>query len=199
MAVDEPTDSLANRRRTLDALFADTVVYSPVAPAIGPIGRPEVAGGAFAIPVLQSGATSLRPVDPPLSARQRTSSHTIHADISGERDADGRRLLRYDVRTGSDSVLRLEIVIDSRHLSSGSATDDGRAPDVMDLPEAARFLRISPSTLRALARSNRVPSACIGRLRRFRKAALMDWLRSREETTHIVADSVVRLHTVTGG
>jgi len=42
--------------------------------------------------------------------------------------------------------------------------------------QAARYLRISPRTLTRMARRGEIPSIQIGRLWRFRRADLDDWL-----------------------
>jgi excisionase family DNA binding protein len=54
------------------------------------------------------------------------------------------------------------------------------APDVMTAEEAASYLRVSPSTLRAWTRERSVPHARLGRRIRYRRSALLEWLASCE-------------------
>ena len=54
--------------------------------------------------------------------------------------------------------------------------DDNR--EVLNLSEAARFLRVSEKTLREMARSNRVPCQKVGRKWRFLRSGLEQWLAS---------------------
>jgi excisionase family DNA binding protein len=50
------------------------------------------------------------------------------------------------------------------------------AERIWNTDEAAEYLRISPRTLTRMARRAEVPSIQIGRLWRFRRADLDDWL-----------------------
>jgi excisionase family DNA binding protein len=52
--------------------------------------------------------------------------------------------------------------------------------DVMTSDEAALYLRIGTKRIRQLARSGTVPAARIGSRWRFRREALLEWLRSLE-------------------
>lgn len=79
-------------------------------------------------------------------------------------------------------VTRLGFVVSVRQEPLGlradiSPEDSG---DVMTPSEAAQFLRIGEGTLRRWVRDLRLPSAHVGRSRRFRKSALLRWLRNRE-------------------
>ena len=47
---------------------------------------------------------------------------------------------------------------------------------LLDVAEAAKFLRIHPKTLRAKARRGVIPGVQVGRLWRFRASALNEWL-----------------------
>ena len=51
--------------------------------------------------------------------------------------------------------------------------------DLLTTDEAAAFLKISPATLQRLARAGRIPAVKVGKLWRFRKAALDAWLDSQ--------------------
>lgn len=51
--------------------------------------------------------------------------------------------------------------------------------EIMSSGEAAKFLGVSEFTLRAYAKGGQIPSAKIGRLWRFRKADLIEHIRSQ--------------------
>ena len=55
-----------------------------------------------------------------------------------------------------------------------------KLPDVLTLEEAARYLRISRETAKRLAGQGTIPGRCLDGRWRFLKAALDDWLRSKE-------------------
>lgn len=44
------------------------------------------------------------------------------------------------------------------------------------IEDAARFLRLNPSTVRAMARQGKIPSIKVGRNWRFQKSSLAEWL-----------------------
>jgi excisionase family DNA binding protein len=52
--------------------------------------------------------------------------------------------------------------------------------EVLSLPEAAAFLGIEERTMRRWLTERGVPHAKVGGLLRFRRAALLRWLRARE-------------------
>lgn len=52
---------------------------------------------------------------------------------------------------------------------------------LLDSTETANFLKINPRTLQSMARSGQVPAVRIGKLWRFLKSDLEDWLRSKAE------------------
>jgi len=54
-------------------------------------------------------------------------------------------------------------------------------PEVMTVHEAAKFLRLGESTLRAWVHQGRVPAARVGRHLRFRRTALREWLTAQEK------------------
>lgn len=51
-------------------------------------------------------------------------------------------------------------------------------PDVMTLQEAAAFLRCHPKTLRLMAAAGRIPAVRVGRLWRFSRRRLTEWVNS---------------------
>ena len=53
-------------------------------------------------------------------------------------------------------------------------------PEVMDLEEAAAFLRATPETVKALAESQRIPARRVGEAWRFSRPALLEWLKGEE-------------------
>ena len=60
--------------------------------------------------------------------------------------------------------------------------------EVLNLTEAARFIRVSEKTLREIARNKRVPCQKVGREWRFLRRGLEQWLAGREPTA-MVAES----------
>lgn len=53
--------------------------------------------------------------------------------------------------------------------------------ETLTVEEAARLLRLSPYTIRKLARQGRLPGRKVGRSWRFRKDLLLAWLEGRRE------------------
>jgi excisionase family DNA binding protein len=49
----------------------------------------------------------------------------------------------------------------------------------LDVPEAAKLLRIHPKTLQALARKGEVPCLRMGKYWRFRESSLDAWVQSK--------------------
>lgn len=197
MPVNPVGDAPEARRRTLDALFADTVTYSPIAPAMG---SPRDAGmdrPALAIPVLLSPAPCA-PVD-------RGVDRALPAPARGPRVPDAPVRVALDAsrtsRVVTDGVVRVELVIDgaAAGASAGRAAAAESVPEVMDLPEAARFLRVSPGTLRGLMRGADLPCVRIGRLVRFRKQSLLTWLGCKERQAQGPAGDAEYLRAVEGG
>ena len=56
------------------------------------------------------------------------------------------------------------------------ARDESNFESLLDVAEAAKFLRIHPKTLRNKARLGIIPGVHVGRLWRFRPSALNEWL-----------------------
>jgi excisionase family DNA binding protein len=57
----------------------------------------------------------------------------------------------------------------------------GVVAEILTVEEAARLLRLSPYTVRKLARQGRLPGRKVGRGWRFRKDLLLAWLEGRWE------------------
>jgi excisionase family DNA binding protein len=55
---------------------------------------------------------------------------------------------------------------------------------LLDVPEAAKLLRMHPKTLQALARASTVPCIRLGKYWRFRASALDAWLREGIQSDH---------------
>ena len=53
-------------------------------------------------------------------------------------------------------------------------------PEVMNLEEAAAFLRLPPETLRQLAETQRIPARRVGETWRFFRPALVEWLKGED-------------------
>jgi excisionase family DNA binding protein len=57
--------------------------------------------------------------------------------------------------------------------------DNNNYEPLLDTNEAARLLKINRYTLQRMARSNQIPAIKIGKLWRFRKSALDQWVQSK--------------------
>lgn len=129
-----------------------------------------VAGGAVTAPAMQ---TLLLPtgLDSPPPLTQASSSLATQVSTSlAPLLAEGQ--------------VRLDLVVDvsvSPPRVRAVARPMEEATDVMTVPEAARFLRVGASTLRAWANQGRLPSVRMGRHLRFRRAALLEWLAAQEK------------------
>jgi len=53
--------------------------------------------------------------------------------------------------------------------------------EVLTTDEAARFLSLTPYTLREYARKGLIPARKLGKSWRFVKADLLDWLRGKDQ------------------
>ena len=53
---------------------------------------------------------------------------------------------------------------------------------LVDSDEAAQLLKINPYTLQRMARTGKVPGIKVGKLWRFRKSTLDEWLRSKVDS-----------------
>lgn len=83
---------------------------------------------------------------------------------------------------GEAKIARFGFVVNVRHEPQGLRAElqPAEVPDVMNASEAARFMRVSQGTLRRLIQEEDLPCTRIGRSRRFRKLAILGWLKSRE-------------------
>jgi excisionase family DNA binding protein len=164
-------DAIATRRQTLDALFADTLDFSPAMPSLYPAGRAEVAGAPFPVPILTDDAPSDR------------SSQGIRLRVAPGAPTDGRHVAWQEGHADS-RTLRLEVVVEAAPTAEAPATPAPAPPRakpcVLTTAEAADLLRVSVATMRHLVRTQRVPCARVGRQLRFRRSALLNWLANRE-------------------
>lgn len=80
-------------------------------------------------------------------------------------------------------VARFGFVVNVRHEPQGLRAElqPAEVPEVMNAVEAARFMRVGQGTLRRLLREEGLPYTQIGRCRRFRKSAILGWLKIREK------------------
>ena len=73
-------------------------------------------------------------------------------------------------------VIRISRPVTHSQLETAHPRDIG---SVWTSDEAAQYLRINPRTLTRMARRGEIPSIQIGRLWRFRRTDLDDWLTSK--------------------
>ena len=147
------TESDARRRR-LEELFEDQPFLSPTMKA-SRLHEREQPGGA-----------TMNRQWPDLVPPRATAKPKVSSPLSGT-DTTVRRLgFIVSVRRDPDGV-RTELKPDD-------------APDVMCASEAARFLRVGQGTLRRLVKEQGLPCSVIGRSRRFRRTAMLRWLKSQE-------------------
>lgn len=59
---------------------------------------------------------------------------------------------------------------------------------VLNVEEAAQLLRVSPWTVRELARRGRLPGRRVGKEWRFWRRALLEWLRGEKDRPGIDSD-----------
>lgn len=60
-----------------------------------------------------------------------------------------------------------------------------KLPDIMSVTEAAEFLGVSTFTLRAYAKKGLVPAARIGRLWKFNRPDLIEYIKSQYNTNKV--------------
>jgi len=58
-------------------------------------------------------------------------------------------------------------------------------PDLITVPEAAKYLRFSPGTIRRFARRGTIPGVKVGTEYRFSKSALDAWLRGKKSRVRV--------------
>jgi len=173
-----PIDVMDARRRKLDELFADQPYLSPTmrASSLHDLGLDELP--PLRIPVDDDDDMPMRLVrlhetEPTVLAPFAMEAVSLHV-------APVVRTPPVAVPNGGE--VRLELVLDvnaAQHVLS--ARIKPMEPEVMTVAEAARYLRISESTVRHWVRDEGMPSAQVGRRRRFRRDALLAWLESREK------------------
>ena len=62
--------------------------------------------------------------------------------------------------------------------------ENGSGCELLTSEEAAALLRINPKTLQRMVREGKVPAIKIGKLWRFHKTALDEWLRENVTSDH---------------
>jgi excisionase family DNA binding protein len=80
------------------------------------------------------------------------------------------------------SVTSLGFVVNIRQDANGIRAEiqQDDSHEIMNAAEAARFMRVGLGTLRRLVSDQGLPSFKIGRSRRFRKSAVLRWMKSKE-------------------
>ena len=54
--------------------------------------------------------------------------------------------------------------------------------EVLTFEEAKKYLKVSDSTLYRLVQRRKIPASKVGRVWRFRKEGLLEWLKKQENT-----------------
>lgn len=66
---------------------------------------------------------------------------------------------------------------------NANQTDEAdQESDVLDVEQAAELLQVHEKTLRTHLRTQDIPHQRLGRVIRFSRAALLDWLRGKRST-----------------
>jgi excisionase family DNA binding protein len=115
-------------------------------------------------------------------------SATMRASRLHEREAPGETQVHLQEvplnlpHVVNSNVTRLGFVVNVRQ-EAGTLQAEIRPEesDVMTAAEAAHFLKVGKGTLRRLSREVGLPFAQVGRSRRYRKTALLRWLKTHEE------------------
>lgn len=67
-------------------------------------------------------------------------------------------------------------------LDQSQAEEREPSSDVLDAKQAAELLHVNEKTLRTHLRAQNIPHQRVGRVIRFSRAALLDWLRGKRST-----------------
>jgi excisionase family DNA binding protein len=148
---------LEARRRRLEELFEDEPFLSPTMRARDLHDRQPPSGHGRQLPAGLVPMAETWPEPPAMSAAPAHSP-------------------------AMDNVVRLGFVVNLKQESQGFRAElqPEESPAVMTATEAARFMRISQGTLRRWVKHLGLPCAQIGRARRFRKNAVLRWLKAQE-------------------
>ena len=185
---------LSNKRRKLDELFADQPYLSTTMRARSIHERLADTPKPLVIPVMAAEAEdTIRLSDVPhqsksdltLSYTELSPEESKTELMMRERREKLNRLLPTKPANAEvpDNLVLLELRMENEQ-NDRSLRANARihhfSPEVMTLQEAADFLRFSISTIRCLVREKGMPCAHIGRRIRFRKEAILDWLKEHE-------------------
>lgn len=181
-------DAQEARRRKLDELFADQPYLSVTMKAsrlheraepIPSLPMPVPVPIAVAIPDedeilrrLTEGRTE-RLTDAPEADQPRPPARKAapKSQIEAAEAADPSGLMHLDVLLDM-SVSPPQVRTSLKPLPN--------APDIMTLKEAATYLRVSESAIRAWVRQGRLSCARLGRRMRFRRESLLAWIEQAE-------------------
>jgi excisionase family DNA binding protein len=61
-----------------------------------------------------------------------------------------------------------------------AASPGGSASELIDAEEVARILKVRVDYVWALCRADQIPHQCFGRIKRFRRSAIEQWMDRRE-------------------
>jgi len=206
MSDDYSSGNFEARRRKLDELFSDQPFLSATMKASRMHERLADTPSTLHIPVLPVSADDemLKRMEAARSGLQLSSTAISdlpsvveiartpeHVDSPPARPAEVpvSKTIKLDAPkaapqlTPASNVMRLDLVLDTSvsppQVRQADQFQD-RKLDVMTIPEAAEFLRISASMLRGLMINERMPAVRIGRKVRFRREAILEWLAARE-------------------
>jgi excisionase family DNA binding protein len=70
------------------------------------------------------------------------------------------------------------VTMDTIHEARFSHGQDSSPDNVLNLKEAAAVLHCHPKTLRLMARAHKIPAVRVGKLWRFSKERIKDWLEA---------------------
>jgi excisionase family DNA binding protein len=70
------------------------------------------------------------------------------------------------------------VTMDNIHEARFPREQDRASDNVLNLKEAAAVLHCHPKTLRLMARAHKIPAVRVGKLWRFSKERLRDWLEA---------------------
>jgi excisionase family DNA binding protein len=188
---------LSNKRRKLDELFADQPYLSTTMRARSIHERLADTPKPLVIPVMNAEADE--PVHLADVSRQPSRDLTLsYTELSPEesktelmmreRREKLNRLIptKTAISEAPENLVLLELHMEGDKCDKSlraNARSMSLSPEVMTLQEAADFLRFSISTIRCLVKDKGMPCAHIGRRIRFRKVAILEWLKEHENKT----------------
>lgn len=184
-----------NRRRKLDELFAEQQYLSTTMRARSLHDRLDDEPRPMMIPIItpevsdNSAPVNVRDIQwtPQQSERNREDTRSDSVSTRADAESEPKHSHRISITSSDKDIKQDDLMLLQLNITSGlkeairvSSQQNTPTPEVMTLEEAANFLRVSLGMMRTWVRENSIPCIHLGKRVRFRKEALLSWLKEQE-------------------